>query len=809
MKMHAAMTTTLATTLVAAMMVAGMMVAGMATVEGARVPCGGAWMWDSKEACEARHCVWEPSAKTLNWCVYNSSWTERIEHVHVVQGCHFDAGFAGTVDAIVRRWFGFFDQAYHTGMQLEQNSTDPAARLAFTAQSWVVWLYLNCPSDLNLTCPDDAALRRFNTSVAKGWITWQAFPFDAELELLSPTTLRLAFELTHALDAQFGLKPKRVLSQRDVPGIPRAALHPLASSGVRAVSVGTNGGSTPPNVPRVFLWKDEQTQTSMLTMYLTGGYGGFNKLPGVFVPTVVPGSTHAMVVAWRGDNSGPASADEVIKDLAEIRKEFPNAAVNVSTFDAFVSAIDTPQVRSQLPTITDEIGDSWIHGVASDTGKLAQLTAMQRAIDTWCARAPSHCTFTNAHVSTFIHRFLKNSEHTWGLDVKSTISPRSALHANYSNPDFHRARQHNPQYAKLEASWQRQRRWGIANALKHLHDDDLRALVEQELAAVNTTFVDLTGYSPEQEDLAVIAAQGWRVAINTTSTAIVSIINKDRSLIGADAQLGLMQYRTYTAQNYTHFMLNYNFAGPLFPVDDLDDFDKVGINKVPAVYRSVASVGNGTTFRRAASLVTPSMLADPSAVTDAGGFASAFTNYTLVSANQSTLVLRGDITLKDKTATRLPEALFVRFRLPNMCGGDDASKDAMSRNAGHDGDGVGSDADCDRGDTGPGWTLTKLGNHTLDPRHVVDGGAKHNHVVTSFSCLDGSGVRVTITPLTSPLVSVGEPTPFPTPVRGQPTMREGVAMLVLNNIWNTNYRMWQGGDFRLSFIVTVQLHVPQ
>ena len=42
---------------------------------------------------------------------------------------------------------------------------------------------------------------------------------NAELEMGTPALLTAGVNLTHSLDASLGLPPKRVLSQRDVPGI--------------------------------------------------------------------------------------------------------------------------------------------------------------------------------------------------------------------------------------------------------------------------------------------------------------------------------------------------------------------------------------------------------------------------------------------------------------------------------------------------------------------------------------------------------------------------------------------------------------
>jgi hypothetical protein len=76
------------------------------------------------------------------------------------------------------------------------------------------------------------------------------------------------------LDDAFEVPRKHVFSQRDVPGLTRAALRPLADAGVRAISVGVNGASAPPAVPRAFVWRDEASATDMLTFYHPLGYGG-------------------------------------------------------------------------------------------------------------------------------------------------------------------------------------------------------------------------------------------------------------------------------------------------------------------------------------------------------------------------------------------------------------------------------------------------------------------------------------------------------------------------------------------------------
>ncbi len=67
-------------------------------------------------------------------------------------------------------------------------------------------------------------------------------------------------------------------------------------------------------------------------------------------------------VDWNNDNAGPYSAAEYIAHFESIRTEFPNAKVIASTFDDFVDELAT--VSAQLPLVTSEIGDTWIHGAS-------------------------------------------------------------------------------------------------------------------------------------------------------------------------------------------------------------------------------------------------------------------------------------------------------------------------------------------------------------------------------------------------------------------------------------------------------------
>jgi len=91
-------------------------------------------------------------------------------------------------------------------------------------------------------------------------------PFNAEPEMFTSEMFDSALDLTFKEDDHFGHEHRRTLSQRDVPGMTRAVVPLLARRGVKALSVGENQQCAPVNVPPIFLWKDNRTDTAVIAM---------------------------------------------------------------------------------------------------------------------------------------------------------------------------------------------------------------------------------------------------------------------------------------------------------------------------------------------------------------------------------------------------------------------------------------------------------------------------------------------------------------------------------------------------------------
>lgn len=64
-------------------------------------------------------------------------------------------------------------------------------------------------------------------------------------------------------------------------------------------------------------------------------------------------------------------------DYEILRAEFKGADVKASTFESFTAAVQ--KVKSKLPVMKQEMGDTWIEGTASDPRKTAEMRAFMRA----------------------------------------------------------------------------------------------------------------------------------------------------------------------------------------------------------------------------------------------------------------------------------------------------------------------------------------------------------------------------------------------------------------------------------------------
>ena len=79
------------------------------------------------------------------------------------------------------------------------------------------------------------------------------------------------------------------------------------------------------------------------------------------------------------DNVGPQSVSQTADAYRHLQAEYPDARIEAATLDDYGALLWASGRR--FPVVDLEIGDSWIHGIATDPTKTARFLALQRLYD--------------------------------------------------------------------------------------------------------------------------------------------------------------------------------------------------------------------------------------------------------------------------------------------------------------------------------------------------------------------------------------------------------------------------------------------
>ncbi len=687
-----------------------------------------------------------------------------ISTVHVVFKTHLDLGFTDTAANVTDRYVHeYLPRAIALAEELERRGG--SARFIWTTGSWLIHEALRLGS-----ADERAALER---AIRSGHVRWHGLPMTTHTELMDPGLVEHGISIGRRLDERFGVRTIAA-KMTDVPGHTIGLVPFLAKAGLGFLHLGVNAASAVPEVPEFFVWR--APDGSEVVVNYAQSYGATEL--GV---AVVPGGEDALHLAHTGDNLGPPSVEEIETLFSRLQAAYPNARVIASTLDAF--SVGAVAARADLPILEQEIGDSWIHGVASDPLLTARLRALLRLRTEWVASGA--LVPGTPECDAFSDGLLLVPEHTWGEDLKTYLPD----YANYDKTAFQRARaadvvdpvensdefdvyawaylEHpSPQglsYSAFEASWAEQR--------AHL-DRALAALSPERrtdaLAAIEGTRPGTTAPSTDPAvaiELAETHALGaYRVRFGEDG-ALVGLADAD-GIEWADPRhpLAAYRYQTFDERDEARWLREY--------CRDLDenafwavpDQSKPGLaiaESMPATTFSPRVISAHRVDDAAGSTVVLALALPEQACDEWGGPRDIRLSY-LFPAGPGPISITLDLLGKD--ASRLPEASWLGFR-PRTAAGE--------------------------------WRLGKLGT-SVDPRSVVRNGNRSLHAVAEVT--HTAARRFSLRPLDAALVAVGHPAllRFDNAV---PDPADGLHVNLHNNVWGTNFTMWFDDDLRFRFLL--------
>jgi len=530
--------------------------------------------------------------------------------IHLVFKTHLDIGFTDHAARVRAQYHEqFIPQAIATGEHFfAENPQEPA--FIWTTGAWLIWDHLNTQG------PE--RVRRLEQAIARGLITWHGLPYTTHTELLSPALFRAGLGYAQELDRRFGRRTTAA-KMTDVPGHTLGLVPLLAEAGIRFLHLGVNTASPVPEVPPIFRWRAPDG-SEIVVMY-QNSYGATDFPAG---PDI------GLSFAHTNDNIGPQSVGQTVEAWRALRHAHPGATIRAATLDAFGDRMW--ERRAALPLLTSDIGDSWIHGAASDPLKLAQLRALARLYESW-AGAPT------PGQAAFARDLCMVAEHTWGVDIKTYLRDDTA----WDRPAFEAARRSDYRFAFTERSWAEQRAYV---------DTALQALAPAERRAADRALAQLAPPAPPTLTSAApsLTSGNWRADLDPASGAIAALHAPDgTSLAGRDGTLF-----AYSHESYDHAALQAHLDTYLQHRQEwaILDHDKPGLEGATTARNAAFTPrAAGTAADRVSLMDLP---ADGQAL---GAPQRCEIGIEALGADSLEITL----VLRDKPANRMPEAGFFSF----------------------------------------------------------------------------------------------------------------------------------------------------
>ena len=656
-----------------------------------------------------------------------------VKRVLIMFKCHFDAGFVATQATVVDWYFAdYFPEAIRLASN-QRHIGGPS--YVWTTGSWLVYEYLEQASSQERKTMEQA--------ITRGDIAWHALPFSWQTELMDPSMIAGSIGLSQALDKRFG-RTTTGAKMTDVPGHTRGLIAPLAAHGVKFLDIGVNGASTPAELPPLFLWKGGNG-SSLVVMYHLG-YGGSVR---------VPGSDLVVVINVANDNAGPHSPDEVVRIYSELAHRYPNANIQAASLTEIANAVEP--YRNQLPVVTQEIGDTWTYGVASDPLKVARYREVARLRQSWIAQGKFRTG--DATDVALLRSVGLEAEHTWGTDTKTWLD------FDHQTPRDLAKMLNTKNYKVVAFSWEEKRK-DLFDGIGRL-PTPLRTQAEQAVRNLQPKPPQMAGGT------AISAAQvienpHFILQLDPKTGAIHRLRNKKtgREWASPDHPLALFSYQTLSQKDYSDYRAKYvvsqaSWAKFDFGKPDIERFGARNQEWQPALL-DLRSQKDAQGQRILAQLEIRDSAAQQSGRT---AFPQKiYMEWFLPDAEPA---IHLNFYAFQKPATRLPESLWLTFN-------------PIVSNP-------------------KGWMLEKSGEQ-VSPFDVVRGGSRQMHVVsTHFSYKDDHGSFV-VEPIDSPLVAMGKKSPLNFS-KDQPDLSSGMHVNLFNNAWGTNYIMWYGEDMQSRFVL--------
>ncbi|NLU90636.1 DUF5054 domain-containing protein [Chitinophaga sp. Ak27] len=727
----------------------------------------------------------------------------KVTDIWVVFKTHFDLGFTDLPENVFRRYREeMMDNALKT---IEGSESLPKEmHFAWTVSGWPLQAQILGP----LQTPERKT--RIEKAIKSGAIAVHGLPFTVQTESLDYEDLVRGLTYSSDVARKYGLPLPISAKMTDVPSHSWILPTLLKHAGIQFLQLGCNPASQYPRFPELFWW--EGPDGSKVLCNYTALYGSDIR------PTPNWPSKNYLAMQMTGDNHGPPSPEEIRELLDHAKKEFPGVTIHFGTLDDFAKAVLAE--NPSLPTVKGDCPDTWIHGVQTnpEETKIARnirpmeptLDGLHTQMKVWGLPVGSIA----AKLAKAYEQSLLYAEHTWGMNAE--FGPRYSYGDEWKKWMEEAAAEPLPEngnYAALKNSNARntavgsKRKWLYSYDVKrqyiHNTNDIVTREMDKELSLLATSVnrrgkrlvvynplpwkrsgmienpfqkgsyvyvkdVPPSGYktyTPDELKSGDATNDGhpdfstpyFKVVFDLTKGGIASLIEKStgRELVDQSSKyvLGQFLHERFSANEVNQWFSAYSRIKDGWGLNDFGKPGMPGADKIP--YRSFTPKNWKITVLHSAVADIATLTSDATE-----GYAKSYTLTFTFPRHEAYVDVEWAV--NDKTADKQPEGGWLCFPF---------------------------------GIKQPSFTVGRLGG-AIDPaKDIVTGTNRHLMAVSTGVAVvqpDQSGMA--LSPIDAPLVSMGEPGLWKYSLDYVPKV-PSVFINLYNNMWNTNFRLWQDGSW--------------
>ncbi|MDR2277116.1 MAG: DUF5054 domain-containing protein [Vagococcus sp.] len=686
------------------------------------------------------------------------------KRMHVVYKTHLDIGFTDLAENVIDQYlYDFIPKA----LDLGEKTPD---KFIWTTGSWLIDFYLTHEAI------SEGNKQRMRDAIKKGTICWHGLPYTIHTELMDGELTRYALSISKRLDQEFN-KQTIASKMTDIPGHTKSLIPYLDEAGIKYLHIGVNASSAIPKVPKLFLWKGEDN--SEVIVHYAMDYGE------VFEKEEWP---DALYFAHSHDNMGPPSSVQEVEELfQQLEVEYPDYDIFPSTLDNFANSV--LPFKNTLPVIEEEVGDTWIHGIAADPKKVSDFKQLLELRSSWLEHGK--LDRESESYQKFSAYLLLVAEHTWGANGNVYLPE----YHHFTLEDFEKARQkdlvtfnHNRntmdygdlmsyistdidweekadkrRYSLYEASWQEQRDYikeAVSSLPIELKNEAIKTIEIKPIKELSKGDIEIRPGKQYEFD-------GIFLSYSQTGGISSLKINGEEVVIPGK-EFGGLSYERFDFNNYSEFFSQYSRLTRWTTGWAMGDFGRRGIEACPEIrYEKIKPFIKASKIECLTDKVifTLDLSFQNDDIEQWGVPKKNQLIYTLDLVNQQ---LDLSYQWEGKQANRMPESYWLETSIQVAT---------------------------------PSRIKLEKVDYQVNPFEVVKNGNRNLHAVSveglTYRGYEGAYQLQTFD---APLISLGRRSllKFDNQL---PDLNKGLYINLFNNVWGTNFAAWYEGDmsYRIRF----------